>query len=76
MLNALIILIFVITLLLLCSIMFVFGAWCGYNHKKQKKPTPQLKQPTAEELSKIKQEQNEHENFMNYTGKPQEVISG
>lgn len=76
MLNALIILIFIITLLLLCSIMFVFGAWCGYNHKKQKKPTPQVKQPTTEELSKIKQEQKELENFMNYTGKPQEVISG
>jgi cell division protein FtsB len=76
MLNALIILIFIIVLLLLCSIMFIFGAWCGFNYKKRKKSASQVKQPTSEELSKIKQEQKELENFMNYTGKPQEAISG
>jgi hypothetical protein len=56
--------------------MFIFGAWCGYNHKKRKKSASQVKQPTSEELSKIKQEQKELENFMNYTGKPQKAISG
>lgn len=65
----------IVCLCALCSNLFVLGAWCGFKHK-QRKTSAQKKMYTEAEILEIKREQQELENFMNYTGKPQEAING
>jgi hypothetical protein len=58
------------------ALFFIFGAWYGFKRLKQKKTQPNLKPLTPQETEEYKRTQKELENFMNYTGKPQDVISG
>ena len=67
--------IFIVCLCVLCSNVFIFGVLFGFKHKTKKRPT-QTKTLTESEIYEIKREQKELENFMNYDGKPQEVIKG
>lgn len=76
MIEILLVLIFVMLLLLMFALFFIFGAWFGFKCLKQKKTQTVSKGLTAQETEEYKRTQKELENFMNYTGKPQDVISG
>lgn len=76
MVETMIILIFIMLLLILFAICFVLGSIYGFYCRKDKRPNREQKPLTAEILAEKKREQKELENFMNYTGKPQEAING
>lgn len=57
--------------LIICAISFVGGFYLG----KKKKPQPIQNEPSEEEKRKIERNRREFENFMNYNGRPQDVIN-
>lgn len=57
--------------LILCGISFVGGFYLG----KKKRPESTTNEPSAEEKRQIERSRREFENFMNYNGRPQDVIN-
>ena len=57
---------------ILCGISFLGGFYLG----KKKRPTEGRKEPTKEEIAEIEKARREFENFMSYTGQPQNDING
>lgn len=56
---------------LVCALSFVAGFQIG---RKKKAITP-VRAPSEEEIRSERRIRREYENFMNYTGDPQDVIS-
>lgn len=62
-------------LIMLWIITLIIAALFGYiTAKKQKKTAPEPKEPTTAEKRAMEKAQREYENFMSYTGKPQDRI--
>jgi hypothetical protein len=57
--------------LILCGISFVGGFYLGMKER----PEPIPNEPSEEEKRQIERSRREFENFMNYNGRPQDVIN-
>ncbi len=64
-----------ILIVMIWEVSLVFAFLGGFALKNKKRPTPQEKPLTKEEMKVFRRAQKEQDNFMTYDGTPQDVIN-
>lgn len=73
--NELLVAMFIFLLFLVWLLTMGVSFAVGFAYARRRKPRPEPKQISEEEMRESRRNQKELENFMNYNGRPQEIIN-